>query len=103
LLAEWNLRALDGKLSERASRPYNYPNELHLRRLIRDDIPYYHEDRIHDSLEKDSPFKRVVAFKPDQSGPWIRFHASAACIIAAADRLPEDWHFFGGHTAIDLS
>ena len=30
-------------------------NEHHLRRLIRDYIRYYHEDRIHDSLSKDTP------------------------------------------------
>ena len=30
-------------------------NEQHLRRLIRDYVNYYHEDRIHDSLEKDTP------------------------------------------------
>jgi putative transposase len=30
-------------------------NEAHLRRLIRDYISYYHEDRTHDSLEKDPP------------------------------------------------
>jgi hypothetical protein len=29
-------------------------NEEHLRRLIRDYVRYYHEDRIHDSLGKDS-------------------------------------------------
>jgi putative transposase len=41
-------------------------NDLHLRRLIRDYISYYHEDRIHDSLEKDTPAMRPVAFKPNQ-------------------------------------
>jgi hypothetical protein len=33
-------------------------------RLIRDYISYYHEDRIHDSLEKDSPVARAVSNKP---------------------------------------
>ncbi len=30
-------------------------NEQHLRRLIRDYVNYYHQDRIHDSLDKDTP------------------------------------------------
>ena len=30
-------------------------NEPHLRRLIRDYVSYYHQDRMHDSLEKDTP------------------------------------------------
>jgi len=39
-------------------------NEEHLRRLLRDDVSYYHGDRIHDSLEKDTPHRRPVAQKP---------------------------------------
>jgi hypothetical protein len=39
-------------------------NEQHLRRLIRDYVNYYHEDRIHDSLEKDTPNTRPVEQKP---------------------------------------
>lgn len=39
-------------------------NELHLRRLIRDYVSYYHQDRIHDSLEKDTPHFRTVEQKP---------------------------------------
>jgi len=35
-------------------------NEPHLRRLIRDYVNYHHEDRVHDSLEKDTPNKRPV-------------------------------------------
>src|SRR5262245_34472020 len=42
-------------------------NEAHLRRLIRDYISYYHTDRIHDSLEKDTPAKRPVSSKPNPS------------------------------------
>jgi transposase InsO family protein len=30
-------------------------NEQHLRRLLRDYVSYHHQDRIHDSLEKDAP------------------------------------------------
>jgi putative transposase len=43
-------------------------NEAHLRRLIGDYVSYYHVDRIHDSLEKDTPAKRPVSSKPDKSG-----------------------------------
>jgi hypothetical protein len=39
-------------------------NEEHLRRLIRDYIRYHQEDRVHDSLNKDTPNRR-----PIESGP----------------------------------
>jgi hypothetical protein len=39
-------------------------NEDHLRRLIRDYINYYQDDRVHDSLEKDAPNRRPVEQKP---------------------------------------
>lgn len=39
-------------------------NEQHLRRLVRDYVSYYHQDRIHDSLEKDTPNHRPVEQKP---------------------------------------
>jgi len=48
-------------------------NENHLRRLIGDYISYYHSDRIHDSLEKDSPATRPVFSKPDQSARLVSF------------------------------
>lgn len=48
-------------------------NEVHLRRLIRDYRSCYHEDRIHDSLEKDTPAMRPVASKPDQSARLASF------------------------------
>jgi putative transposase len=35
-------------------------NENHLRRLIRDYIRYYYEDRIHDALDKDTPERRAI-------------------------------------------
>jgi transposase InsO family protein len=40
-------------------------NDVHLRRLIQDYISYYHTDRIHDSLEKDTPATRPVSSKPN--------------------------------------
>jgi putative transposase len=39
-------------------------NEEHLRRLLREYISYFHEDRIHDSLGKDTPNRRSVQNKP---------------------------------------
>ena len=42
-------------------------DEAHLRRLIRQYISYYHADRIHDSLGKDTPATRPVSSKPTQS------------------------------------
>src|SRR5215831_9664317 len=48
-------------------------NEVHLRGLIRDYISYYHADRIHDSLEKDTPAMRPVSAKPGQSARLVSF------------------------------
>jgi len=39
-------------------------NERHLHRLIREYVDYYHHDRIHDALEKDTPDHRAVEPKP---------------------------------------
>jgi putative transposase len=48
-------------------------NEVHLRRLVRDYISYYHADRIHDSLEKDTPAMRPISPKPDISANLVSF------------------------------
>ena len=40
-------------------------NEEHLRRILRDYVRYFHEDRLHDSLEKDTPNRRIVEQRPD--------------------------------------
>jgi transposase InsO family protein len=39
-------------------------NEEHLRRLMRDYVRYYHKDRVHDSLGKDTPNGRAIEVKP---------------------------------------
>jgi transposase InsO family protein len=39
-------------------------SERHLRRLVRDYVAYYQEDRIHDALDKDAPNQRPVENKP---------------------------------------
>jgi putative transposase len=46
-------------------------NERHLRRLIRDFVGYYHQDRIHDSLEKDTPNRRSVEHQPSPNATVI--------------------------------
>jgi putative transposase len=42
-------------------------SEPHLRRLVRDYVACYHDDRIHDSLNKDTPNRRDVECKPSPS------------------------------------
>jgi putative transposase len=46
-------------------------NEEHLRRLIRDYVRYYHQDRIHDCLEKDTPNQRPIEPKPSAEAAVI--------------------------------
>ena len=46
-------------------------NEQHLHRLIRDYVSYYHQDRIHDSLKKDTPNRRPVEHKPSPNSVLI--------------------------------
>jgi transposase InsO family protein len=46
-------------------------NERHLLRLVRDYIRYYNQDRVHDSLGKDTPHKRPVEPKPTESATVI--------------------------------
>jgi hypothetical protein len=40
---------------------------------MRDYTSCYHEDRIHDSLEKDSPVTRAISNKPDPSANLSSF------------------------------
>jgi len=46
-------------------------NERHLLRLLHDYVGYYHHDRIHDALKKDTPTGRPVRLKPGASGMVI--------------------------------
>jgi hypothetical protein len=39
-------------------------NEQHLRRILHDYVKYHEQDRLHDSLAKDSPDKRAIEQKP---------------------------------------
>ena len=42
-------------------------DERHLLRLMRDYVSYHHRDRVHDSLEKDTPDRRAIEPKPAAS------------------------------------
>jgi len=46
-------------------------NERHLVRLLRDYVSYYHQDRVHDSLGKDTPKSRPVERKPKANATVI--------------------------------
>ena len=46
-------------------------DERHLLRLMRDYVSYHHRDRVHDSLEKDTPDQRPVEPKPAASAKVI--------------------------------
>jgi transposase InsO family protein len=46
-------------------------DEQHLRRLIREYVAYHEADRIHDSLEKDTPNRRAVEPMPTPASPLI--------------------------------
>jgi len=46
-------------------------NERHLRRLLRDYIRYYHLDRTHDGLGKDTPDRRSIETKPSNGATVI--------------------------------
>jgi hypothetical protein len=35
-------------------------NDAHLRRLVREYLQYYHDDRTHNALDKDTPSRRPV-------------------------------------------
>jgi len=63
-------------------------NEEHLRRRIRDYVDYYHVDRIHDSLEKDAPYRRPVEPKP-----------SATAAVVGIPRLGGLHHRYTWHEA----
>jgi transposase InsO family protein len=46
-------------------------NEAHLRRLLRDFVAYYHDDRTHLGLEKDAPTSRPVEAAPDDHAELV--------------------------------
>ena len=46
-------------------------SEAHLRKLVREYIRYYHEDRTHDGLGKDTPYGRAVERRPTPESKLI--------------------------------
>ncbi len=48
-------------------------NEGNLKRIMKSYFQYYHEDRTHLGLEKDTPIERPVQPKPDESAKIIKF------------------------------
>ena len=46
-------------------------NESHLRRLVRDYLKYYHDDRLHDALKKETPTPRVVERRPSRTAKVV--------------------------------
>jgi putative transposase len=48
-------------------------NEAHLIRLVKDYVSYYHDDRTHDGLNKDTPITRPVAPKPTESARLVAY------------------------------
>ena len=42
----------------------NALNEEHLRRILLDYVKYHHEDRLNDSLGRDTPNRRIVKQRP---------------------------------------
>jgi len=51
-------------------------NESHLRRLLREYVAYFQEDRIHDALDKDTPNHRAIEKRP-----------SATAMVVSSARL----------------
>jgi hypothetical protein len=46
-------------------------NEPHLRRIMFDYVTYHHDDRLHDSLEKDAPKRRPIEQRPGSKATVI--------------------------------
>jgi transposase InsO family protein len=60
-------------------------NEFHLRRLVRDYLEYYHEDRIHDALKKEAPTLRTKAERDRQGrGNALRWRPASLSLGQAA-------------------
>jgi hypothetical protein len=63
-------------------------NEEHLRRLVREYISYFHEDRIQESLGKDTPNRRPIQTKPCPEAKRFRVRAWVVSIIAIFGSKP---------------
>ena len=72
---------MDRKLPPRDARSVIALNERHLRHLIGDYIHYHEQDRIHDSLDKDTPNRRSVERKPATWAGVISLPRLGGCTI----------------------
>jgi len=54
-VAKWDCERRVGSIRREIFDHVIALNEQHLRRLLRDYVNYHHDDRIHHSLEKDTP------------------------------------------------
>ena len=63
-------------------------NESHLRRLLRDYVTYYHQDRVHNALEKDTPNTRPIENRTAENA-----------IVASSARLGGLHHRYAWHQA----
>jgi hypothetical protein len=63
-------------------------NEPHLRRLIRDYVNYHHEDRIHDSFNKNTPTCRPVEPKASAKATVIAMPTWADCFTGTVGKRP---------------
>ncbi len=48
-------------------------NEGHLKRILKSYFEYYHEDRTHLGLDKDTPMERPIQQRPGKSAKVIKF------------------------------
>ena len=64
-LAEWNCGKMIGSARRDCFDHVIALNEAHIRRLGREFIAYYHEDRTHLGLDKDTPSARLIEGKPE--------------------------------------
>jgi len=67
-------------------------NERHLRRLLAEYIRYYHDDRTHLGLAKDTPTRRTPAKRSQQEAAWSRYPDWVDCITATPWRLKASTH-----------
>ena len=65
-------------------------SESHLRRLVREYLHYYHEDRVHDALNKDTPTGRVLERRQTDAARVVAVPRVGASIIAISGRRPNE-------------
>jgi len=88
VLEEWNRGTVGGSCRRELLDHVTPLNEDHLRRLVRDCLSYFHEDRIHDNLDKDTPNRRRSKRGPVQKRQSFQAHAWVVFIIATAGARP---------------